>query len=305
MTDTLRTLVFETASVRAQLVSLNDSWTAIARNHDHPPAVLEMLGQLVAASAVLSASLKFEGSLILQIQGDGPVKLAVAECNSRLGLRATVKIAEGTTIAPEATFAELVNQQGKGICVIVLDPRNRLPGQSPYQGVVPLVGNSVADALEAYMHSSEQLETRLVLNADATKASGLMLQQMPTSGGKSVEAQFDPDGWPRLVALANTLQADEHLSTALDELATRLFWEENPAVLADRHPHFECSCSADKVRSMLVTLGEAEVREALSENPTLEVQCDFCGTNYSFNQADCLALFKNDEGSDEEKPTLH
>ncbi|MGV3470086.1 Hsp33 family molecular chaperone HslO [Limnobacter sp.] len=309
MTDTLRTLIFDQSSCRAHLVHLSKAWQQVVNNNDYPKPVQRVLGELVAASAMLSASLKFEGSLIIQIQGDGPIRLLVAECNSRLGLRATVKLLEGTDIPEDACFKDLVNATGKGICAIILDPRNRLPGQAPYQGIVPLSGTSVADSLEAYMHSSEQLETRLILNSNSTTAAGVMLQQMPQHGGVVSNKEFDADGWDRLKALINTLQAEEHLTTDTDELAKRLFWEEDPDGLAERQAHFECSCSREKVGKMLVTLGQAELNEALSENPTVEIQCDFCNANYSFTRADCEALFTEtsheDASQNPQPPTLH
>ncbi|HEX4879851.1 MAG TPA: Hsp33 family molecular chaperone HslO, partial [Limnobacter sp.] len=157
----------------------------------------------------------------------------------------------------------------------------------------PLTGQSVADSLEAYMHSSEQLETKLVLNADTQQAAGLMLQQMPLEGGKGAGPTHDPDAWSRLCALAHTLQTDEHLNIGTDELAKRLFWEEEPGVLAERQAHFECTCSREKVGAMLVTLGKEELEDALKENPTVEVQCDFCNANYAFNAEDCAGLFED------------
>ncbi|MBU0543583.1 MAG: Hsp33 family molecular chaperone HslO [Gammaproteobacteria bacterium] len=309
MTDTLRTLIFDQSSCRAHLVHLSKAWQQVVSNNNYPRPVQKVLGELVAASTMLSASLKFEGSLIIQIQGDGPIRLLVAECNSRLGLRATVKLVEGTQIPENASFKDLVNATGKGICAIILDPRNRLPGQAPYQGIVPLAGASVADSLEAYMHSSEQLETRLVLNSDDTTAAGVMLQQMPQHGGVVSNKEFDADGWDRLKALINTLQTEEHLATETDELAKRLFWEEDPDGLAERQAHFECTCSRDKVGKMLLSLGQAELDDALAENPTVEIQCDFCNANYSFTRADCNALFtesSHHEGPQEpQPPTLH
>lgn len=309
MTDTLRTLIFNQSSCRAHLVHLTDAWQRVVTNNSYPPPVQKVLGELVAASTMLSASLKFEGSLIIQIQGDGPIRLLVAECNSRLGLRATVKLAEDAEIPDSANFKDLVNAGGKGICAIILDPRNRLPGQAPYQGIVPLSGDSVADSLEAYMHSSEQLETCLILNADANTAAGVMLQQMPQHGGVVSSMEFDADGWDRLKALINTVQTAEHLSTETDELAKRLFWEEDPDGLAERQAHFECTCSRDKVAKMLVTLGQAELDDALSENPTVEIQCDFCNANYSFTREDCNALFVDDPlnstDTPQPPPTLH
>ncbi|HEX4842595.1 MAG TPA: Hsp33 family molecular chaperone HslO [Limnobacter sp.] len=293
MTDTLRTLIFESASCRAQMIHLDAAWQQIASHNHHPAPVMKVMGELVAASAMLSASLKFEGSLILQIQGDGPIRLLVAECNSRLGLRATVKMRDDSEIPNDADFMSLVNARGKGLCAIILDPRNRQPGQTPYQGIVPLTGQSVADSLEAYMHGSEQLETKLVLNANTQFAAGLMLQQMPLHGGKVAGSNHDPDGWSRLCALAQTLQTDEHLNTDTFELAKRLFWEEEPGVLAERKAHFECTCSRDKVGAMLITLGKDELEDALQENPTVEVQCDFCNANYAFTASDCRGLFEN------------
>lgn len=310
MTDTLRTLIFDQSSCRAHLVHLTDAWQKVVANNDYPAPVQQVLGELVAASTMLSASLKFEGSLIIQIQGDGPIRLLVAECNSRLGLRATVKLAEGAEIPEAANFKSLVNATGKGICAIILDPRNRLPGQAPYQGIVPLEGESVADSLEGYMHSSEQLETKLVLNADMNTAAGVMLQQMPQHGGVVSSKPHDADGWDRLKALINTVQSAEHLNTDTDEMAKRLFWEEDPDGLAERQAHFECTCSREKVGRMLVSLGQAELDDALSDTATVEIQCDFCNANYSYTREDCNALFTDDvgdTGSDSEPapPTLH
>jgi molecular chaperone Hsp33 len=307
MTDTLRTLIFDQSSCRAHLVHLTDAWQKVVANNQYPAPVQKVLGELVAASTMLSASLKFEGSLIIQIQGDGPIRLLVAECNSRLGLRATVKMAEDIEIADNATFKDLVNAGGKGICAIILDPRNRLPGQAPYQGIVPLEGENVADSLEGYMHSSEQLETKLILNADANTAAGVMLQQMPQHGGVVSTKEFDVDGWDRLKALIGTVQTTEHLNTNTDEMAKRLFWEEDPDGLAERQAHFECTCSREKVGRMLISLGQAELDDALSENPTVEIQCDFCNANYSYTRDECNALFSDnpDDSVDNLPPTLH
>ncbi len=309
MTDTLRTLIFDKASCRAHLVQLTDTWQQVVANNHYPAPVRRVLGEMVAASTMLSASLKFEGSLIIQIQGDGPIRLLVAECNSRLGLRATIKLTEDANIEPDANFMDLVNVNGKGICAIILDPRNRLPGQAPYQGIVALSGNTVAETLEGYMHSSEQLDTRLVLHADDHTACGLMLQQMPVAGGISTARKHDPDGWNRLKALISTLEKKEHLETDTDKLAKRLFWEEEPSALAQRQARFECSCSREKVSKMLVTLGPDEVNDALADQPTIEIQCDFCNANYSFTRDDCLELMTQDPrtGPDgqQDPPTLH
>ncbi|MDP3189337.1 Hsp33 family molecular chaperone HslO, partial [Limnobacter sp.] len=142
--------------------------------------------------------------------------------------------------------------------------------------------------------------------ADENAAAGVMLQQMPQHGGIVSTKEFDADGWDRLKALVNTLQTPEHLNTDTDELAKRLFWEEDPDGLAQRQAHFECTCSRDKVERMLVSLGQAELDDALSEAPTVEIQCDFCNANYSFTRDECNALFTSGPDSPETPPpTLH
>jgi molecular chaperone Hsp33 len=306
MTDHIRTLIFDQSSCRAHLVHLTKTWQKVIHNNNYPTPVQRVLGELVAVSVMLSASLKFDGSLIIQIQGDGPIRLLVAECNNQLGLRATVKMAENYYIPDHAGFKELLNLTGKGICAIILDPRTRLPGQAPYQGIVPLTGNSLAESIEAYMLNSEQIETRLVLNANSNTAAGLMIQKMPSHGGTVSANGIDEDGWQRLIALISTIQITEHLNISTDELAKRLFWKEEPTTLAKRETFFECSCSRVKVERMLINLGPKEINEAFSENPVLEILCDFCNANYSFTQEECSKLFKiNSEGDDSSTQTLH
>lgn len=295
MEDKLKSLLFEAADARAQIVRLDKTWQKVVSHNDYPAPVVELLGQLVAASALLSASLKFDGSLILQIKGDGPVVLLVAECNSRLGLRATVKLDETQTIADNATYQDLLNVNGKGLFVVVLDPKNRLPGQVPYQGVVELSGSTIAESLESYMKTSEQLETRLHLHADHQAAAGLMLQQMPGDGGKRKEKTHDADGWERLLALGHTVNGPEMLSVSLDDMTHRLFWEENPELLLERTVQFECTCSRQKVGRMLLRLGKHEVDEALKEQHQLCVHCDFCNSAYIFTQTQCEHLFEAEE----------
>ncbi len=309
MTNTLSTLIFGQSSCRAHLTHLSDVWQQVLSHNTFPAPVQQVLGELVVASLLLSASIKFDGSLIIQIQGDGPIQLLVAECNNRLGVRAMVKLAKNALIASGSQFKDLVNANGKGICAIIFSPSNRQPGQTSYQSMVPLVGNTVAESIEAYMFQSEQLETRLILNANAQYAAGLMLQKMPRNGGIISTKEFDVDGWNRLQALAGTLEAPEHLNTEIDELTKRLFWEESPDHLVKRQAHFECTCSREKVSSMLLTLGQAELRSALSEKPTLEIRCDFCNAHYLFTHHECEALLSQNlqapDSSEQQQPTLH
>ena len=309
MTDELQTLLFPDANARAQLVTLDQSWKRVLENHPYPAAVQQMLGELVAASVLLSASLKFEGSLVLQIQGDGPVGLVVAECHSDLGIRATVKLRESVECPENASFPELVNRNGKGLFAVILDPKDRQPGQQPYQGIVSLEGDNVSECLSKYMLQSEQLETRLWLGASQDAAAGLMLQKMPSEGGTTLSQVPDEQHWERLTLLADTLRAGELLSTTPSELAHRLFWQEGVKVMSVREPHFRCSCSREKVARMLKSLGRQEVESALSEMEKVTVHCDYCNAAYIFDPVDCAALFIGDSddsiNGDNTGPTLH
>jgi molecular chaperone Hsp33 len=299
----LRTLLFTTQAARAQLVHLQASWQRIIQGHHYPPAIERMLGELVAASALLSASLKFNGSLVLQVKGDGPVSIVVAECSSELGLRATVMFDKDACIADEAGFQELVNAGGKGRFVLILDPKDRLPGQHPYQGIISLQGDSIAQTIENYMMQSEQLQTRLWLQARGNSVAGVLLQQMPETGGMldvqitQSEAQPDIKGidpqtnWDRLIMLCNTLKPGEMLDTDPGTMVKRLFWQEPHDTLNIRNPIFRCTCSRDKVSRMLKSLGETEIREALEEQTHLTIHCDYCNTAYEFDAVDCMALF--------------
>ena len=304
MTDTLHKFLFDAgtsarAPVRGEIVSLAATWRQIRERHDYPAPVLKMLGELVAASTLLSANLKFNGALIMQIHGDGPVRLLVVECNADLTVRATVKLASNQAIADDATFTDLVNANGEGRFAITLDPRDRSLGQQPYQGIVPLEGDTVATALEGYMRRSEQLHTQLWLAADDEHANGLLLQKLPLEGGGPVaETPFDPGAeahaeevWERAITFANTLERTELLQVDPPTLMRRLFWEETLAVYDPVPCAFRCSCTRERVAAMLVSLGKPEVDETLAEMGGIHVDCEFCNKSYDFDTVDCAQLF--------------
>src|SRR5690606_2112892 len=167
----LKKFLFEDRSVRIQAVRLQDTWRHAQEHQQHPPAVQRLLGELMAAAALLAANIKFEGSLVLQIQGSGPIALLVVECQSDLSLRGTVKIREGHEVPADGTLQSLLNARGEGRFIVVLDPRRKVPGQQAYQGIVPLEGETVAEVLQHYMKASEQLDTHLWLQADAQHAA--------------------------------------------------------------------------------------------------------------------------------------
>lgn len=297
--DTLQKFIFDNAAVRGELVEISDTWREIQARHAYPKAVRAVLGEMVAASALLSANLKFNGSIVMQIHGDGPVRLLVVECDAALRIRATAKLAGDAEIADDASLRQLFNVHGKGRFVITLDPADKLPGQQPYQGVVPLDGEDMATVIENYMLRSEQMDTRLWLAADDQVARGLLLQKLPRHSGvegqtkQATEAE-DLETWNRAVMLGSTLKREELLTTGIETLLKRLFWEETIRVFDPAHPQFHCSCTREKVGDMLKMLGQEEVESALADLGSLGINCDFCGKHYDFDKVDCAQLFASD-----------
>jgi molecular chaperone Hsp33 len=289
--DTLQKFMFEKSVVRGELVEISDTWRQVQARRDYPKAVKTLLGEMLSAAALLSANLKFNGSIVMQIHGDGPVRLLVVECDSELRLRATAKLAPDAIVGDDATLPRLVNEHGNGRFVITLDPKDKLPGQQAYQGIVPLDGDSVATVIEHYMMRSEQLDTKLWLAADNDVSRGLLLQKLPAEGGTDTSGKDDLETWDRTVMLASTVKNEELLGTDINTLMRRLFWEETIRVFDPRHPSFHCSCTREKVGNMLKMLGQAEVEAALDDLGQLGIDCDFCGQHYDFDKVDCAQLF--------------
>ena len=300
--DTLQRFIFENAAVRGELVEISDTWQQVQARKDYPAPVRTLLGEMLAAAALLSANLKFNGMLIMQVHGDGPVKLLVVECDSELRLRATAKLAAGATIPDGADLTQLVNAHGHGRFVITLDPKDKLPGQQPYQGIVPLDGESVAVVIENYMLRSEQLDTKLWIAADQSISRGLLLQKLPKEGGIDAPVVDDAESWSRTTMLASTLRQEELLATDITTLMRRLFWEETIRVFEPRHPTFYCSCNREKVGNMLKMLGKEEIDSALADLGKLAINCDFCGQHYEFDKVDCAQLFAIETASDAMQP---
>ena len=299
--DLVRRFLLDGTAVRGEIVSLDDCWRQIAARHDLPKCALDTLGELAAAAVLLGATLKFDGSLILQIHGDGPVALMVVECQSDGRIRATAKLREGAAIAPDASLGQLVNPGGGGRFAVTLDPRIRSESRQPWQGIVPFEGDSVAQVLENYMRRSEQLPTRMWLASGPDRASGLLLQQLPLEGGHGA-ANADADAWNRMEILADTLTRDELLGLPPTETLTRLFWEERLRAFEPRRIHFGCGCSRSKVVGMLRMLGVSEVEDILADRGSVEVRCDFCNEPYRFDAVDCAGLFRDTvSGNDPER----
>jgi len=275
-TDSLQRFLFEGAPVRGEIVHLDSTWRAVLERHRYPAPLRAVLGQLMAAAALLSATLKFEGSLILQIQGSGAVKLIVVECTSEQTMRATAKW-EGEL--PNAAFRELV---GGGRFAITIVPTD---ATQSYQGIVALEGDTVSAVLEHYMATSEQLETRLWLASNDEQAGGLLLQRLPGEAGN------DPDAWNRAVKLTETVTERELLTLPARQIVRRLFHEEDIRVFESRIVSFRCSCTRDRVVNMLRMLGHDEVHSIIDERGSVEVTCEFCNRQYAFDPVDAEQVF--------------
>lgn len=293
MSDSLHRFMLEGAPVRGEIVSLDSAWLEIVNRHLLPASVRDRLGELAAATLLLAASLKFDGSLVLQIHGDGPVSLLVVECDAAGVFRATVKLRDGREPPPEANLRQLVDAHGNGRFVVTLDPRTRTPNRQPYQGIVPFEGDRLSEVLERYMDRSEQVPTRLWLAADGHRAVGLLLQRLPDHGGSAgrAHADADVDGWERMQLLADTITSEELLGLPPEQVLRRLFWQERIEQLERRECRFACSCSREKVSSMLRMLGRDEVEAIVSEQGQVEVRCEFCNNAYGFDSVDCAGLF--------------
>jgi molecular chaperone Hsp33 len=294
--------------VRAVAVQLVDSWQHIQGKRQLAPAVKQLLGELCAAAPLLAATLKLDGAVVLQLQGDAasPIKLVVVEFTAQHTLRAAVKMNDENALSTEQGLQQLVSTAGSGRFVVVLDPTHKMPGQKPYTSLVPIVGNSVAQSIDYYMASSEQLPTRVLLSANASACAGLLVQRMPLTGGiaapdtKSLELNehghevlaetAHDDTWLRMRHLVNTVKDAELLNTNPTTMLRRLFWQEEPEA-ADCQPlRFLCGCSRQKVQSMLKMLGETEVNSIVAEQGAVEVNCDYCDQQYRFDAVDCAAI---------------
>ena len=306
----LHKFIFEGLPVRGMLVRLTDSWQEVLRRRAKaqdvfPEPVRHLMGEMAAAGTLMQANIKFNGALILQVFGDGPVKLAVAEAQPDLAFRVTSKVIG--EVAASARLEAMLNVHGKGRCAITLDPKDKQPGQQAYQGVVPLHGNhreplqQLSDVLEHYMLQSEQLDTKLILAANDQVAAGLLIQRLPLEGAGNLGGRRNEDeiglneAYNRIAHLAATLTRDELLSLDVDTVLRRLFWEEpllrfEPLVGATG-PRFACTCSRERVGQMLRSLGRDEIDGIVVEQGRVEIACDFCGTQYHFDAVDVGELF--------------
>jgi molecular chaperone Hsp33 len=292
--DCLHRFMFEDYPIRGHLVHLDAAWRALIEHRVYPQAIRDTLGEAVAAALLLAATIKFDGVLSLQLQGEGPVHLMLAQCTSGLGVRGLARYREET---PHGGIADLI---GAGNLTVTLETDDR---SQRYQGIVPITGQRLAESLQVYFENSEQLPTRLWLHADERGAAGMLLQRLP-AGGAAADAPAGAgdgavdDAWRRVQLIGETLTPEEMRNLADAEILRRLFNEDDLRLFEPAPVYFRCRCSRERVGGMLQGLGEPELRSILAERGEVEVRCDFCNRAYVFDAVDVGRLFSSAAAGD-------
>ncbi|MGO2478873.1 MAG: Hsp33 family molecular chaperone HslO [Pseudoalteromonas sp.] len=279
--DLLHRYIFENLDVRGELVQIEHAYDEMLTNHNYPQPVQALLGELLVATCLLTATLKFEGEIAVQVQGDGPVKFAVINGDHNQNMRGIARLQgeiQGTTIQ------ELL---GKGHMVITITPTK---GER-YQGIVPLEHPTLSECIEAYFEQSEQLKTRLWFTTGTSasgkaKAAGLFLQVLPVNKEKSIT------DFTHLEALSNTINNEELLQLDANTVLTRLYHEDNPRIFEPQPINFKCGCSRDKTITALVNIGQqALLDDVAANNGKVKIGCHYCLKEYVFNEQDIKAIF--------------
>jgi molecular chaperone Hsp33 len=285
--DILRRFLFEELGVRGEWVKLTNSWQAAKLHQRGSENMQQQLGQALAAVVMLSATVKFKGSMILQAQGDGGIKTLVAQATDQRKIRGLVRGKENITAGPmEAMF-------GQGRLVLTIEMENG----APYQGIVPLQGSNLAAVLQAYFEQSEQLKTRLWLFANATHAVGLFLQELPA------QENYKAD-WEHIEILANTVTEQELFDLDCEQLLYRLFNQEKVRLFDPEPVEFSCACSRSKIEKTLFAMGRTDLEEILAERGVIEVVCEFCSEQYHFDKVDVENILSR-ESTAPESTTRH
>jgi molecular chaperone Hsp33 len=284
--DCLHRFLFDDLDIRGALVRLGPAWRAMIENRAYPAPVVQLLGEMSATTVLLSGQLKQPGRLTIQMRGSGPIALLVIDCNETLQIRGMAKCAEQTQ--PNSGLQLL----GQGQLQLSLETASM---HEPYQSIVPLDGENIAEVFEHYLRQSDQMPARFFLAASSVAAAGLFLQKLPAA------AERDLDGWARVEALAATVQDAELLSVPAEELLRRLFPEEIVRLFPARAVTHNCPENWEKVRSMLRALGPGEVYAALREQGEVVVKDDICNRDYRFDALAIDELFRDSPSP----PTLH
>jgi molecular chaperone Hsp33 len=301
--DRVRRFIVENRPVRGHWVRLEKAWREVRAHREYPEAVRELLGQAVAASVLLAATLKFRGTLTLQLQGTGAVNLLVAQCTHDYRLRAVAQFDEAAVTGLSSdgreaqTFRRLVGTDGRFAVTIEAEERSMR-----YQGIVPLAGGSLAESLEAYFASSEQLPTRVLLAADDERGAGVLVQKVP---GRAADDESDlQEIWEDTQRGFERLSSAELLECPVEELLNRGFATHDLRLFRGSPVQFECRCNPGRVASLLRALGREEIDDVLREQGAVTVTCEFCHRPYRFEAEDVAALFSEAPG-DGDPYTIH
>ena len=277
--DLLHRYLFNELDVRGELVQIENAYNEMIADHNYPDPVKALLGELLVATCLLTATLKFEGEIAVQLQGDGPVKYAVINGDDKQNMRGIARLQSEIT---GTTVKELI---GQGYMVITITPEK---GER-YQGIVPLEHDTLSECIESYFEQSEQLKTRLWFATDTTegsaKACGLFLQVLPVDKQKSIE------DFAHLEALSNTIKDEELLHLDANTVLTRLYHEDNPRVFEPQAIKFKCGCSRDKTITALVNIGQEELLKDVTEKGSVNINCHYCLKEYVFNEQDIKSIF--------------
>lgn len=273
--------IFDDMPIRGMYIRLEKVWHHIVNQKHYPVAICRALGELLAAGSLLSANLKNEGTLIVQVQGQGRLKMLVVEATSENTVRATARWDETAEIRDDESLTALLGENS--VFVLTHQPKDA----DPWQGVVPLEGDSIAQMLVNYMKRSEQLDTYITLAADDQAAGALLLQRLP-------EEELDDAAWEHVTTLAQTLTPQELTGLDAHHALYRLYHETPPRVFEPETIEFACTCSRGKVSDMLLMLGGQEVGGVVAEQGSIQIDCDFCHSKYVFDETDVNALFGAD-----------
>lgn len=290
--DHLQRFIFDSAAVRGEWVQLKQTWTTVKMQREYPPAVADLLGQMLAAAALLAETVKISGRLVLQCRTDGPVSLIMVECTSDHTLRGLANW-QGE-IADNASMQELL---GKGSLAITIES---VDAKHPYQGIVSVQGESIAEMLEMYFAQSEQLQTRIWLATDDNTVGGLLLQQLPEQ-----DPELHDENWQRILYLAETIAKEELLNLDVVSLLYRLFHEEMVRLLSTTVLEFSCTCSRQRVADTIKLLGRQEAEDIITERGFVELACEFCNTHYRFDPVDVAGLFSDPLNIQNDSNTVH
>jgi len=287
LTDGLRRFLFEHHPLRGFWLRLERSWADALEHQAYPPEVRRLVGESMAAAALLAASLKFEGTLALQINGSGPVRLLVTQATHELALRTVARLDPAAQVSG-GDFRDLV---GDARLTVTLEGPDRTAN---WQGVVPLTGDSLAHSLEAYFATSEQLPTRVCLATDGHHVVGLLLQKLPARERQGEAAEgAERELWDEAGLLLQTVSAEELLAVTPERLLPQVFAGHDLRLFEAQPVRFQCRCTADRVASVLRSLGETEVRQILAEQGAVTVTCEFCQRPYRFDAVDVEQLFRD------------